>query len=217
MHGTKRLDFTDKLRCADVDPTHSPATPTALLLRYLLQFHICSICASPVNRGEKRKHLCGRHKTAVWTHKVLKPFDRGAVLSCCVCLAKDKLLKSLQSRGESYIKLIWFLWSVHRQQRLTYGADLSPLLCGVVGMKTCSADADKVSKRQFWVCGTALFCATALGKRAAKGLKEKAGEVRSGYGNLWNARSPRGGDPERLLLKDKLRPPLHFTSKLRHI
>lgn len=38
MHGTKRLDFTDKLRCADVDPNHSPATPKALLWRYLLKF-----------------------------------------------------------------------------------------------------------------------------------------------------------------------------------
>lgn len=37
-------------------------------------------------------------------------------------------------------------------------------------------------------------------------LKEKAGEVRSDYGNLWNARSLRGGDLERLLLKDKLPP-----------
>lgn len=36
-----------------------------------------------------------------------------------------------------------------------------------------------------------------------KAVKEKAGEVRSDYGNLWNARSARGGDPKRLLLKDK--------------
>lgn len=44
---------------------------------------------------------------------------------------------------------------------------------------------------------------TFLRPRPWKAAKEKAGEVRSDYGNLWNARSARGGDPERLLRKDK--------------
>lgn len=75
------------------------------------------------------------------------------------------------------------------------------LLFNVVGMKTWSPDVDKVIKRQFLVCRIALLPVITPGKH--EGVKVKAGEVRSDCGNLWNARSPRGGDPERLLLKDK--------------
>lgn len=78
---------------------------------------------------------------------MLNSFGREAVWSPCLCLPRHKLLKSFQSRGESYVKLIWVLWSVHRQQTLTYGADLFFMLGGVVRMKTWKADPGKVLKR----------------------------------------------------------------------
>lgn len=78
-----------------------------------------------------------------------------------------------------------------------------PLFCFLrsSGWKLGRLTRTKWKKRRFLVCRIALLPVSTPGKH--EGVKAKAGEVRSDYGNLWNARSPRGGDPERLLLKDK--------------
>lgn len=58
MHGTKRRDFTDEVICSNVEPSHSSASETTVLLRYLSLFINCRIFGWNV----KRKHRCAGQK-----------------------------------------------------------------------------------------------------------------------------------------------------------